>query len=677
MSRVKLIEKLKMKKNSSSIKNFDYFKLWAPPILSIFTIDDINQLKSIATSIKYNNNITKKYELIDEIMRKRGFVKAHSGTNRVVYNYLESSAFIAKVAIDRVGMKDSPAEFINQQYFQPFCCRIFEVDPSGVIAFVERVNPISSMEEFLSVAEDVFNMMVTKIIGKYVVDDLGSRSYMNFGVRQNANGTTFGPVVIDFPYAYEIDGDKLYCNKEIIDPFTKMKYRCNGEIDYKPGFNGLHCTKCGKEYKAIDLAKTTRGNFKLDFDYETNDQMVKDVKYGGRARIIDGNNTITDSGKISKCYLTEKELDMKKYKNNGKNNRNNNKKKKSLHETRKNHYSELQKQYYMERNNMNNDFVNNPRFVNINNLEGEEMMDVVTYTGSLVVAKSTSGPLTELEEIDLIHQRKMNKMMEMEQEIENNSIPNEMLDNEVTATVISVEDIPNEAEQVSVINNTVITEEPKSNTPVYSDEEIQKMIDAISSRNNEDTVVSNENILDKEADAAMINPLNRPYTRITMNQSRVIPDNFDLKYIYHTYEVMGLKEAMGLEEENDDEIKNIVKVHVKVTNTNPNDKCLFSSDEFSRIIYNDIEIYPSSAFDGKLIDPKQSIEMIFQYDITELIEVLEEDFYTAEEVINVNVYIEIDNNENIEIKEIYDEYINDDDPEDDPYEGAYDEEYKE
>ena len=66
--------------------------------------------------------------------------------------------------------------------------------------------------------------------------------------------------------------------------------------------------------------------------------------------------------------------------------------------------------------------------------------------------------------------------------------------------------------------------------------------------------------------------------------------------------------------------------------------------------------------------------MIFQYDITELIEVLEEDLYTAEEVINVNVYIEIDNNENIEIKEIYDEYINDDDPEDDPYEGAYDEE---
>ena len=30
---------------------------------------------------------------------------------------------------------------------------------------------------------DVFNMMLTKIIGKYVVDDLGSKTYMNFGTR--------------------------------------------------------------------------------------------------------------------------------------------------------------------------------------------------------------------------------------------------------------------------------------------------------------------------------------------------------------------------------------------------------------------------------------------------------------------------------------------------------------
>ena len=358
---------------------------------------------------------------------------------------------------------------------------------------------------------------------------------------------------------------------------------------------------------------------------------------------------------------------MKKYKHNGKNNRNNNRKNKSLHETRKNHYSELQKQYYMEKNNMNNDFVNNPRFVKINhNLEGEEMMNN-TYTGSLVITKSSTGrPLTELEEIELIHQRNMNKM-KMEQEIEiNNTIPTKISDNEAAATVISVEDIPNETEQVSVINNTIITEEPKSDTPVYSDEEIQKMIDAISSRNNEDTVISNDNILDKEADAAMINPLNRPYTRITMNQSKVIPDNFDIKYIYHTYDVID-------SEEDNDEVSNIVKVHVKVTNTNPNDKCLFSSDEFSRIIYNNIEVYPSSAFDGKLIDPKQSIEMIFQYDITELIETLEEDLDNAEENININIYIEINNNENIEIKEIYDEYIDDDDPEDDPY-VEYDEE---
>ena len=153
MSRVSLLEQLTVKRKSAF--EFDFEKLWAPPIMTLFTPNDIQELIRIATSVRYNGNINKKYELIDAVMKRRGFIKAHSGTNRVVYNFLESSAFVAKVALDKVGMTDSPAEFINQQYFQPFCCKIFEVDPSGVIAFVERVNPISSIEEFASIADDI------------------------------------------------------------------------------------------------------------------------------------------------------------------------------------------------------------------------------------------------------------------------------------------------------------------------------------------------------------------------------------------------------------------------------------------------------------------------------------------------------------------------------------------
>ena len=145
MSRISLIEQLYAKKKKGAL-DFNYDALWAPPIRSILFQEDINQLYKIATSLKYNANIERKYELIDSIMKARGFRKAHCGTNRVVYNFLENPTFVAKVALDKVGLKDSPAEYMNQEFFKPFCCKIFEVDPTGVIAFVERVNPISSVE---------------------------------------------------------------------------------------------------------------------------------------------------------------------------------------------------------------------------------------------------------------------------------------------------------------------------------------------------------------------------------------------------------------------------------------------------------------------------------------------------------------------------------------------------
>ena len=140
MSRVDLLEKMYIEDITNE---FDYDKIWAPPLYSLMSFTDTQDLYHIATSLKYNGNIEKKYELIDQIMRSRGFRKAHAGTNRVVYNFLEYPYIVAKVAIDKVGVNDSPAEFRNQNFFKPFCCKIHEVDPTGVISIVERVNPIS------------------------------------------------------------------------------------------------------------------------------------------------------------------------------------------------------------------------------------------------------------------------------------------------------------------------------------------------------------------------------------------------------------------------------------------------------------------------------------------------------------------------------------------------------
>lgn len=293
MSRASIIDQLYAPKRKSALE-FDYDSLWAPPIRALLTQQDINELYKIATSLKYNDDINMKYKLIDAIMKPRGFKRGNCGTNRVVYNFLESTSFCFKIALDRVGIKDSPAEYKNQEFFKPFCCKIFEVDPSGVVACVERVNPISSLEEFLSVSDDVFNMMVTKIIGKYVVDDLGCEKWMNYGIRYNANGVAFGPVVLDYPYAYELDGNKLHCGK--ILNMNGHNIVCNGEIDYDDGLNNLVCSKCGKHYTARELARDDTMVIKY-FEGEPSGVM--------RAKIMRKDGTvIKDSGRSSKVYIS-------------------------------------------------------------------------------------------------------------------------------------------------------------------------------------------------------------------------------------------------------------------------------------------------------------------------------------------------------------------------------------
>ena len=302
MSRVDIISSLMNKKNSQS-GDFIFDSLTAPPILSIFTVEDINKLYKIATSIRYSANISRKYELIDEIMSQRGFKRAHCGTNRVVYECLYNPVFVAKVAIDKVGIKDSPAEYINQEIFKPFCTKIFEVDPSGVIAFVEKVNPITSIEEFNSVAADIFDLMISKIIGKYVVDDLGLDNFMNYGLRYDPfSGKEFGPVILDFPYVYELSERKLICKNSLNTPYGQIT--CNGEIDYDTNLSKIICTKCGKTYTALDLKKD-HGNILLEYidkikSKGANTMRVK-VKFDGKV--------IVDSGISSKKTFTKEEMD--------------------------------------------------------------------------------------------------------------------------------------------------------------------------------------------------------------------------------------------------------------------------------------------------------------------------------------------------------------------------------
>lgn len=227
-------------------KEFNFDLLSMPSMYNYISEYDISQLYDIATSIKFASKVDKKLTAIKEILRPRGFVQLANGTNRMTFSYLEDKSFVLKVPYDKVALNNNPREFMHQHKLKPFVTKCFEVHPTGVVGTFERGMPITNRHEFASVADDVFEVLVTKIIGQYVLEDVGSKYFMNWVIRPG-----FGPILCDYPEVFELDGRKLFCNKPLI-PGMKFPV-CGGEIDYDSGFNTLQCTRCGKIYLAHDL----------------------------------------------------------------------------------------------------------------------------------------------------------------------------------------------------------------------------------------------------------------------------------------------------------------------------------------------------------------------------------------------------------------------------------------
>ena len=264
-----------------SIDDFNFDRLSAPPLYSLLSQQDIDKLYSVAHSIRYSGNPAKKYKMIDSVLKPRGFTKLSAGTNRVVYKHTEFDNIVLKVAYDDVGLKDNPKEFINQHIFKPFVTKVFEVSPCGTVAVIERVIPITSREEFHSVAEDVYLAINNWFIGKYIMADIGTKFFMNWGIRRG-----FGVVLIDFPYCYELDGNKLYCSALNNNNPNGI---CEGLIDYDDGFNFLVCEKCGTRYRVNELGKSVSNKNIIIKGRRKNKMKVSTIRHGVKVSVAEDN----------------------------------------------------------------------------------------------------------------------------------------------------------------------------------------------------------------------------------------------------------------------------------------------------------------------------------------------------------------------------------------------------
>lgn len=205
---------------------------------------DVSQLRKIATD-KVVTSLKKKLPMIHDIMTNRGFIKLSGGTNRVVYIHRSYPDIVVKIAFDKTGINDNPAEYRLQKIISPICTKCYEMSDCGTVGLFERVQPITNIEMYNTVRKDIKFLISCIINIGYVLADVGDSFFMNWGIRSG-----FGPVLLDYPNIHRIDKTKLRCDKILEDGIQ----RCNGEICYDDKDDFLICSRCGKQYTSKDIA---------------------------------------------------------------------------------------------------------------------------------------------------------------------------------------------------------------------------------------------------------------------------------------------------------------------------------------------------------------------------------------------------------------------------------------
>lgn len=215
-----------------------------PPWTQYVSMHDIEILYWAATSKSMAGNVDNRRKIIRQVLEPRGFKRLTGGTNRDVFVHYEDQSIVAKVALDMVGLGDNQKEYDVQRELFPWVTKMIQVCPSGVLGFAERVTPILSRKEYNAYLPMIY-VMLNEVLGKYIMEDIGTEFFKNIGIRKD-----FGAVLLDYPYAYELDANKLQCSNVLLDGTI-----CGGEIDYDSGMNYLLCKRCGKRYYASELQK--------------------------------------------------------------------------------------------------------------------------------------------------------------------------------------------------------------------------------------------------------------------------------------------------------------------------------------------------------------------------------------------------------------------------------------
>lgn len=232
---------------STVIPKIDYDGMMKPPIWNYIPIQVINQIYNLIHDPKLMARPSKKYKMMNDILRPFGIRHLASGTNRRSFYCAYDETIVFKIGIDSVGEEANLMEYYAQNVLKPFCAKMYDVTPNGTIALSERVETMTEEEYRQIYCDNIFDLIFMILNRGYIMEDVGVNFFKNWGVRYG-----FGPVVLDYPYVYQVDWTKLKCIRR--DPITGDK--CLGDLDYnyRKGMSEIICKKCGARYNARDLA---------------------------------------------------------------------------------------------------------------------------------------------------------------------------------------------------------------------------------------------------------------------------------------------------------------------------------------------------------------------------------------------------------------------------------------
>ena len=247
LARLETINRLTSYNESLKFTISDWNKMSKPPLISYVPPNVIEQVRQVVDSVRLMNSPSKKYKMVNEILYPLGIKPLASGTNRRTFYVEYDPSVVIKIASDRVGKRDNLSEFRLQEVVKPFCTKTFDVTPDGIMSLVERVETMTSYQFKYVYTGDIFDFIMLILDRGYIMEDIGGNFHKNWGLRVG-----FGPVILDYPYVFEVDYTKLRCS--FVDPITKEK--CDGylDYDYSKGMSEIVCTKCGTRYSARSLA---------------------------------------------------------------------------------------------------------------------------------------------------------------------------------------------------------------------------------------------------------------------------------------------------------------------------------------------------------------------------------------------------------------------------------------